>query len=145
IIKNFLAADFILSPNSFTTEKMLRDSYRLDGIFRGKIAEVGYPRVDAQFVGSLGTTRAVKQLREHGIRVPDSTKIKLYAHTGKRASKHHPPDEMQEESQLIDELQQKPETAWRDLLKHHHHLDDQDNQYPEIKHRLIPNQVPANR
>src|SRR5699024_4175372 len=83
VIMNCLAADFILSPNSLTTEKMLRDSYRLDGIFRGKIAEVGYPRVDAQFVGSLGTTRLVKQLREHGIRVPEGAKIALFAPTWK--------------------------------------------------------------
>lgn len=144
IIKNFLAADFILSPNSFTTEKMLRDSYRLDGIFRGKIAEVGYPRVDEQFVGNLGTTRVVKQLREHGIRVPKGAKIALYAPTWKGASFYDPLDEMQEVSQFVDELQEKLGDGWRVLLKLHQRVADQADEHPEIKDRLIPNHVPAN-
>src|SRR5699024_5875516 len=102
------------------------------------------PRVDAQFVGSLGTTRVVKQLRGHGIRVPEGTKIALYAATWEGASIYDPLDERQEVSQFVDELQEKLGSGWRVLLKLHQRVADQADEYPEIKDRLIPNHVPAN-
>ena len=144
IIKNFLAADFILSPNSFTTEQMLKHSYRLDGIFRGKIAEIGYPRVDAQFADNLGRTGVLKQLREHGVHIPKGAKIALYAPTWKGASFYDPLDEMAEVSQFVDELQTKLGTGWRVLLKLHQRVMEQADAYPDIKDRLVPNHVPAN-
>lgn len=144
IIRNFLAADFILSPNEFTTKKMLREAYRLDGIFRGKIAEVGYPRVDAQFVGDLGRDRILSQLRERGVRVSEDAKIALYAPTWKGASFYDPLDEMEEISHFVNALQHKLGEDWRVLLKLHQRVIEQADNYPDIKVRLVPNHVPAN-
>lgn len=45
IQRNFLHADFILSPNEFTT-KVIAESHDLIGIFGGKFIEEGYPRID---------------------------------------------------------------------------------------------------
>ncbi len=45
VVRNFLMADYILSPNAHTTE-IFSKSYRLDGIFPGVILEGGYPRID---------------------------------------------------------------------------------------------------
>src|SRR5699024_2446415 len=124
--------------------QMLRHSYRLDGIFRGKIAEIGYPRVDAQFAGSLGRAGVLKQLREHGVHIPKGAKIALYAPTWKGASFYDPLDEMAEVSQFVDELQTKLGTGWRVLLKLHQRVMEQADAYPDIKDRLVPNHVPAN-
>ncbi|MGX7162263.1 glycosyltransferase [Enterococcus massiliensis] len=44
--RNFLQADYILSPNQFTTDKLIF-SYQVDGIFNGKVLENGYPRIDS--------------------------------------------------------------------------------------------------
>ncbi|MDN3425707.1 glycosyltransferase [Microbacterium sp. APC 3898] len=46
LMKNFLQSDFIVSPNRFTADKIV-DSHDLRGIYSGKIAETGYPRIDA--------------------------------------------------------------------------------------------------
>ena len=144
IIRNFLAADFVLSPNSFTTQRMLREGYRLDGIFRGKIAEVGYPRVDAQFAGSIATSNVLRQLRDHGVSIPQGKKIAVYAPTWKGASFYDPLDEMEEVSQFVAELQAELGTDWRVLLKLHQRVMEQADGHPDIKDRLVPNHVPAN-
>lgn len=144
IIRNFLAADYILSPNEFTTTKMLREAYRLDGIFRGKIAEVGYPRVDAQFVGDLGRTRVLGQLREQGVHISEGAKIALFAPTWKGASFYDPMDEMEGISRFVDELQAQLGSGWRVLLKLHQRVVEQAVDYPDIKDRLVPNHIPAN-
>lgn len=49
--RNFLQSDFLLSPNTFTTEKMVY-SYDIDGIYKGKVLENGYPRIDSIFSNS---------------------------------------------------------------------------------------------
>ncbi|WP_422123883.1 CDP-glycerol glycerophosphotransferase family protein [Planococcus sp. X10-3] len=48
LMKNFLQSDFILAPNKFTADKIV-DSHDLRGIYTGKIAETGYPRIDTVF------------------------------------------------------------------------------------------------
>ena len=45
VLRNFLSADYILSPNKFTTE-ILKNSFKLKDLFHGKILEDGYPRID---------------------------------------------------------------------------------------------------
>lgn len=49
VLRNLLAADVLLAQNPFMAESMYRRAYKLDGLFRGRILEVGYPRVDHQF------------------------------------------------------------------------------------------------
>ncbi|MCM3023718.1 glycosyltransferase [Heyndrickxia ginsengihumi] len=45
LMRNFLQTDIIIAPNTFTADKII-DSHDLRGIYKGKIAEIGYPRVD---------------------------------------------------------------------------------------------------
>lgn len=45
VVRNFLMADFILSPNKHTSDILL-DSYKLRGLYSGEIIENGYPRID---------------------------------------------------------------------------------------------------
>lgn len=144
IIKNFLAADWILSPNPFTTETMLRKGYRLDGIFRGKIAEVGYPRVDHQFQGPLGRKQTLERLRASGTVVPAGAKIALYAPTWKGASFYDPLDEMASTAEFVTELQERLGPGWRVLLKVHQRVLAQTDARPELRDRLVPNHIPAN-
>ncbi len=48
--RNFFQTDYLLSQNSFTTDKLVY-SYDIDGIYRGKVLESGYPRIDQIFGG----------------------------------------------------------------------------------------------
>ena len=47
--KNFLSADYLLYPNSYTRDIMMRD-YMIDSLFGGKTVLCDYPRNDALFV-----------------------------------------------------------------------------------------------
>ncbi len=46
--KNFVSADYLLYPNEYTRDNMVRD-YMLEGIFRGNILLSGYPRNEIFF------------------------------------------------------------------------------------------------
>lgn len=73
--RNFLKSDYLLSPNSFTTEKMIK-SYDINDIYKGKVLENGYPRIDSIFQESS----IVKLFLEtHGVDL--SKEVVLYAPT----------------------------------------------------------------
>lgn len=48
-LRNFVAADFLLSQNSFMTEQMYEKAYKLRGVFRGLVIEEGYPGSTGSF------------------------------------------------------------------------------------------------
>lgn len=79
---NFLQTDYIISPCRFTTRIFL-DSYKLRGIYSGKITECGHPRNDL----ILHTDRdyIVDKLAKRGTIIDGSKKIILYAPTWKGA------------------------------------------------------------
>lgn len=81
--RNFLAADYIISPCRFTT-KIFKESYKLEGLYSGKMTECGYPRNDLLF----GTDRdyIIDKLSAHGIVIDSDKKIILYAPTWKGTS-----------------------------------------------------------
>lgn len=56
IVRNFLAADYLLAPND-VTETMYLDSFRMRGIGRAQVLRVGTPRIDVQFRGDRSTGR----------------------------------------------------------------------------------------
>src|SRR5699024_2376540 len=43
VLRNFLSAKFLLSPNNFTTN-IFKNSFKLEGLYDGSIVEEGYPR-----------------------------------------------------------------------------------------------------
>ncbi|WP_187373128.1 glycosyltransferase [Bacillus rubiinfantis] len=73
IQRNLLQTDFLVSPNKFTYEKLLT-SHDIKEIFAGKIADIGYPRVDL-------TYKVKKQDVLEFLTVPSGKKVVLYAPT----------------------------------------------------------------
>jgi CDP-glycerol glycerophosphotransferase len=71
LMRNFLQTDYIINPNRFTSDKII-DSHDLRGIYQGKIAETGYPRVDLVLEGNN-----IKQR----LGLNENKKIVLYAPT----------------------------------------------------------------
>ncbi|MBR2256211.1 MAG: CDP-glycerol glycerophosphotransferase family protein [Blautia sp.] len=57
---NFLQADYLLFPNAFTKEAMMRD-YNLEPLFTGEVVLSGYPR-NAVFFDDKGAERIREQL-----------------------------------------------------------------------------------
>ncbi len=77
IQRNFLQTDYLLSPNEFTTEKLVY-SHNLDGIYTGEILEVGYPRID--LITKTNSKDILDKLRQY-IEIDTNKKVALYAPT----------------------------------------------------------------
>ena len=77
LVRNFLMADYLISANRFMTETLYKHAFRLDGVYQGKILELGYPRMD--IILNSNTTVVWKRLENAGFDV--NRKIILYAPT----------------------------------------------------------------
>ncbi|QQZ10347.1 glycosyltransferase [Heyndrickxia vini] len=73
IQRNLLHTDYLISPNRFTYEKLLK-SHDIFTLYNGKIADIGYPRVDSMF---LANKSKIKKL----LAIPSDKKVILYAPT----------------------------------------------------------------
>lgn len=78
VLRDLLMTDFLVSPSGLMT-KVFTESYRLRGLFGGKILEFGYPRNDV----TLSTARddVIAELQARGVKVDPAKKIILYAPT----------------------------------------------------------------
>ena len=104
IIRNFVAADYLLAQNQFMTDQMYASAYKLQGIFRGTIIEEGYPRTDRQVLGAEQTAQARAALSAAGLPIGDR-KIVLYAPTWKGVSFGNPNDDIDESVHHVRELE----------------------------------------
>ncbi|RBP84467.1 CDP-glycerol glycerophosphotransferase [Cytobacillus firmus] len=111
IQRNLLQTDFLISPNKFTYEKLL-SSHDIINIFSGKIADIGYPRVDS----TINSNRE-EVLSKLGIQ--SDKKVILYAPTW-RGTVGNESDTSQK---LLNEVLQLKERLGNDyivLLKSHY-------------------------
>jgi len=76
VTRNFLHATHLLNPNQHTSDVMMR-RHDVDGIYPGKLAETGYPRVDQ--IVNPDETRRRKVLEELGLKADKP--VILYAPT----------------------------------------------------------------
>ncbi|MBP3043602.1 CDP-glycerol glycerophosphotransferase family protein [Arthrobacter jiangjiafuii] len=74
--RNFLHATHLIAPNKFTADCLV-DRYDVAGIFNGRLAITGYPRVDA----TLTATDDHKAELRKQLGVPPDKKVVLYAPT----------------------------------------------------------------
>lgn len=74
--RNFLHTTHMIAPNEFTADCLI-DKYDVAGIFAGKLAVTGYPRVDA----TLGASEREKAELRHHLGIEDGKKVVLYAPT----------------------------------------------------------------
>ncbi len=81
--RNFMLTDYLISPCRFMT-KIYLESYKLGGVYTGKLIENGYPRNDMLF--DTKRDDIVEKLINRGIAIDDKKKIILYAPTWKGAS-----------------------------------------------------------
>lgn len=87
-VKNFLAADYLISPDAFMTE-IYKNAFKMGGLFPGKILEIGQPRNDSYF--HTEREAVFQKLQMAGIQADPSKKLILYAPTWK-GSKYSSPD-----------------------------------------------------
>jgi CDP-glycerol glycerophosphotransferase (TagB/SpsB family)/glycosyltransferase involved in cell wall biosynthesis len=144
IIRNFAAADYVLSPNAFTSRTMLRHAYRLDGVYRGAIIEEGYPRVDRQVLDAAEADRLRDRLAQEGVRLAAGQRVALYAPTWK-GDFYAPTNDIALLVDLVERLDERFEGSdWKALLKVHQRVYDFAKDEPALAGRLIPNDIPPN-
>lgn len=143
-VRNFLSADYLLSPNEHTTEVMYARGYRLHGIYQGTIIEEGYPRIDAQFLDGSEREKVRGELRAVGVELADE-KIVLFAPTWRGhsfADPVHDADALRADVELLGK-QLGPE--YTVLLKVHQQIFKPVSEHEALRGRLVPNSVPTNR
>ncbi|WP_141306042.1 CDP-glycerol glycerophosphotransferase family protein [Sporolactobacillus inulinus] len=141
VLRNFLSAQYLLSPNAHTT-KMYTKSYKLDGLYRGEILESGYPRIDL----TLNTPKAevLGKLRKMHVRIDPNKKIFLYTPTWKGSNVNHAQGNIR---QIIAErafLEQELGDHYNVLIKVHPFLYPHVRGQKELQGKLIPDVTDTN-
>ena len=144
VIRNFLAADYLLAANRFMTEQMYESAHLLKNIYRGTIIEAGYPRIDHQFLDASAREQTRAQLEATGLAL-DGRKIIVYAPTWKGTNFNRPHDDIVELVDRVTELQSKVDSsAYVVVLKTHQVVHKFASTLPGLTGRLVSNEIPTN-
>lgn len=144
VIRNFLNADFLLAANRFMVEQMYEEAHRLRQLYRGRIIEEGYPRIDRQFLSESEKDATRQRLGASGLDIGDR-RIILYAPTWKGTNFNRPEDDARELIERVVELNSLIDTErYVVLLKTHQVVHAFAAHLPQIRRFLVPNEVPTN-
>ncbi|MBG6214384.1 MAG: CDP-glycerol glycerophosphotransferase family protein [Cryobacterium sp.] len=144
IVRNFVAADYLLAANPFMAEQMYEKGYKLSGIFTGLIIEEGYPRIDRQALDGAGVFAGRARLTDAGIPLGDRT-IVLYAPTWKGASFARPNDDIDQLLDHVARITARIDTSkYVVLLKTHQIVHARAASRPDLTRLLVPNDMPTN-
>ncbi|MEO7122377.1 MAG: glycosyltransferase [Lacisediminihabitans sp.] len=143
-LRNFVSADFLLSQNAFMTEQMYAKAYKLRGIYRGKVIETGYPRVDHQFLDDQQFADGRARLEAAGLDLR-GRRIVLYAPTWKGNSFSNPADDARELFATVQGLQARlGDDDYVVLLKTHQVVHRFAAANPTLARVLVSNDIPTN-
>jgi len=144
IVRNMVAADYLLAANPFMADQMYETAYKLKGVYRGAIVEEGYPRIDRQFLDESRREDARRRLVDAGIPIGDR-KIILYAPTWKGASFGRPTDDLDQILEHIAAIEERIDTSrYAILLKTHQSVHSLAEHRPDLQRILVPNEIPTN-
>lgn len=144
IIRNFLAADYLLSSSPAMTERMYLNAFKLRNVYRGKILEEGSPRTDRQTDYGVCRTELQTRLRQGGSFV-DSREILLYAPTWRGGSYFNPVNDAANLRQIVRSLEKQIDTTkYRILVKAHQIVSDAVGRDRDLAQYIVPNDVPTN-
>ncbi|MGG0658305.1 CDP-glycerol glycerophosphotransferase family protein [Rummeliibacillus pycnus] len=141
VVRNFLNADYIISPNAHSTN-LFSNAFRLDGIYEGSILEMGYPRNDL----TMNSKREdiIAQLNQQGLTVSSNEKIVLYSPTWKGTDTNNADDNMKQIIREMDYLAEQIGPSYHVLMKVHPFLYDVATNYPEAQSRLVSDKMDMN-
>lgn len=137
-MKNFLASDYMISPNAHTTN-IFKHAFKLDGLYSGEILEMGYPRIDL----TINTTakEARKYLAEH-LNLKKKPII-LYCPTWRGKNVNDPENSLLNVFEEIKLLNQK--LPYQVLVKVHPFVYSKAKEMPELKPYLVPDFLDTNQ
>ncbi|QIV88316.1 glycosyltransferase [Glutamicibacter mishrai] len=144
IVRNFLAADYLLSSSPAMTDVMYSKAFKLQGIYEGQILEEGNPRTDRQQTNAQPELEFRSLMENYGVRV-DDREIILYAPTWKGESYFSPHNDAASLKGLIDIIEEGIDsTKYQVLLKAHQVVSAAVSEDADLKDYLIPNGIPTN-
>jgi CDP-glycerol glycerophosphotransferase len=134
IQKNFLFSNYMVCPNMFTAETLLK-SHDVYSLYNGSILDSGYPRVDLMYQADQ------KKIKEF-LSIPDEKKVILYAPTW-RGQLGQEMNESEALLRSVQEIQQQVGDEYFVLLKSHYYAYKFLNQ-KNMGHLCVPNKLDTN-
>ena len=107
-VKNFLAADYLISPDPFMTE-IYQNAFKMGGIYPGTILEIGQPRNDSYF--HTEREEVFRKLKMAGIEADPDKKLILYAPTWKGSKYSSPDTSLDAYEKMIRTIEEKVDTS----------------------------------
>ena len=144
IVRNFVAADFLLAANPFMADQMYERAYKLKGIYPGRIIVEGYPRIDRQILTTDGVAAGRERLVASGIALGER-EIILYAPTWRGSSFDDPTNDIDGLLEHVSRIESLIDTSkYVVLLKAHQVVHKYAASRPGLKSVLVPNDIPTN-
>ncbi|WP_169796938.1 glycosyltransferase [Janibacter corallicola] len=145
VIRNFLAADHLVSSGPYMTDTMYRGAYRLEGLAPGSVLEVGQPRTDVQVTAGEGERARIRaRLRAEGVAIGAGQRVVLVAPTWRGEAFADPSLDAGALEDLVRELRASIGEDRQVLVKAHPVVHEQAEALPSLEGALVPPDVPAN-
>lgn len=140
--RNLLMADYLISPNSFMTD-IYKKTFKVDGVFQGRILQVGQARSDRYY--AISREEAIEKLRRAGVKVDSNKKVILYAPTWKGERYKNPDTGLDSYFELIKRVERSLGTEeYQILVKPHQIVYKFIKTQPNITKQFIPATVDTN-
>lgn len=144
ILRNLVAADYLISSSPFMTETMYRNAYRLQGVYRGAVIEEGQPRTDRQHSAESDPAPVLDALASANLDT-HGRQIILFAPTWKGESFQDPHVNAEQLVAVVRELQKRVDASrYVVLLKVHQTIHEAVAESGKASDLLIPNELPTN-
>ncbi|WP_375502073.1 CDP-glycerol glycerophosphotransferase family protein [uncultured Jatrophihabitans sp.] len=142
VVRNLVAADYLLAPNE-QTASMYLDAYRLHDVWRGQLLRAGTPRIDRQFATGAERTDIRARLRHDGVALSETGRVVLYAPTwrGTFATPDRDHDRLCAD---LATLRRQLGAESDILVKVHQRVYAHAASDPRLAGTLVPNAVPTN-
>lgn len=143
-LRNLLSADYVLAANPFMTEVMYESAYQLRNVYRGKIIEEGYPRIDRQQLSARARTETLSRLASAvGVGI-EGRRIVIFAPTWRGASFQSPDADLAHLAEQAERLQAELGDDTVVLVKTHQVVHALASGIPALRRLLVPNAIPTN-
>lgn len=140
VLRNFLSAEYILSPNRFTTD-IFSNGFKLKNIYNGTILEEGYPRIDLTVNADKGEIK--QQLKDENIDLGNKKMI-LYAPTWKGDKVSEPRDDIEQIYQDITRIEESVGNEYKVVVKIHPFLYPYAKSNPILEGKLVSDTFETN-
>lgn len=142
VVRNLLMTDFLITPNAHTTQ-VFTESYRLRGLYPGKILEAGYPRIDFTF--NTDKKELGDKIITDGLSFDPNLPTILYMPTWRGKSITNPTNNIKQTIAEIEKIKKHFDGRYNVLLKVHPYIFKKTKEEKNIQSILIDDYYDANR